>query len=92
MAVTELTDVIVNVYIRRQIPALEDSLKIYLQEELQGIEKAVRSLTDASIQSTDQEPSKPKRGMVRFNVLPWNPLSNNSQGLVVYNGSAWVAV
>jgi hypothetical protein len=30
--------------------------------------------------------------MVRFSTLPWNPLSNNAEGLVVYNGSAWVAV
>jgi len=92
MAINEITDVIVEAYIRRAIPALEASLKIYLQEELQGIEKALRSVSAASIQVTDQAPLKPKKGMVRFNVLPWNALGNNSSGLVVYNGSAWVAV
>jgi hypothetical protein len=30
--------------------------------------------------------------MVRYAVSPWNPLGNGTQGLVVYNGTTWVAV
>ena len=63
-----------------------------LIDEFQRIENTLLSMADADIQTTDKEPSNPRRGTVRFNVLPWNPLSNNSQGLVVYNGTAWVAV
>lgn len=49
-------------------------------------------MADAHIEATDQAPTNPRKGMVRYNVLPWNALGNNSSGLVVYNGSAWVAV
>jgi len=92
MAVNENSDLLIKQYIRRYIPELEESIQTFIQGELQGIEASIRSLTDGSVQTTDQAPAKPKRGMVRFSTLPWNPLSNNAEGLVVYNGSAWVAV
>ena len=97
MAVNEVTDLTIREYSYDDLQASPETnfdgvLKDYILKELQQLQTALRSLSEASIQTTDQAPSKPKRGMVRFNVLPWNPLSDNSQGLVVYNGTAWVAV
>ena len=46
----------------------------------------------ATIVVSEIEPPNPIKGMVRYAVSPWNPLSNSFSGLVVYNGSAWVAV
>jgi len=97
MAVNEVTDLTLREYTQTNLVGSPESnydkvLNTHILSELQQIQTALKSLAEASIQSTDQAPSKPKRGMVRYNVLPWNPLSDSSQGLVVYNGSAWVAV
>jgi hypothetical protein len=97
MAVNEVTDLTLREYIQTNLVGSPESdydkvLNTHILSELQQIQTALKSLAEASIQSTDQAPSKPKRGMVRYNVSPWDPLSNSSQGLVVYNGSAWVAV
>ena len=92
MTVSDSTDVVVKKYIRQQFPILEEGLQVYLQDELQRIEAAIRSLNEASVHVTDKAPDKPVRGMVRYAVGPWNPLSNGYTGLVVYNGTAWAAV
>tara|TARA_A100001011_G_scaffold144113_2_gene152259 strand:- start:502 stop:780 length:279 start_codon:yes stop_codon:yes gene_type:complete len=92
MAVDDNQNVVVNKYNRSQIPIFEEGLGIYLQNELQRIERAIEQLTNASIQVTDQAPTKPIKGLVRYAISPWNPLGNGFSGLVVYNGSAWVAV
>lgn len=92
MTVSDNTDVVVTKYIRQQFPTIGEGIKVYLQDELQRIESAVRSLAEASIQVTDKAPENPIRGMVRYAVGPWNPLSNGYSGLVVYNGTAWSAV
>ena len=88
----EQTNLVIRQYIRKAFPTLEVNLNTYLPEELQRIENAVNALADAAIQATDVAPEKPRRGTVRYNVLPWDPLSDNSEGLVVYNGTTWVAV
>mgnify|MGYP006253782085 FL=1 len=67
-------------------------MRRYLQDELQRIENAIRQLQVAAIVVADVEPENKIKGMVRFAVSPWNPLSNGFSGLVVYNGNAWVAV
>ena len=97
MAVNEVTDLTLREYIQTNLVGSPESdydkvLNTHILSELQQIQTALKSLAEASIQSTDQAPSKPKRGMIRYNISPWDPLSNSSQGLVVYNGSAWVAV
>jgi hypothetical protein len=92
MAVDDKTNVVVNGYIRSQYPVFEEGMRRYLQDELQRIENAIRQLKTASIVVADIEPENPIKGMVRYAVTPWNPLSNGFSGLVVYNGSAWVAV
>ena len=92
MAIDDKTNVVVNGYIRSQYPVFEEGMRRYLQDELQRIENAIRQLKTASIVVAENEPENPIKGMVRFAVSPWNPLSNGFSGLVVYNGSAWVAV
>jgi hypothetical protein len=86
------TNLVTPRYSRRQFPQLEASLKSFLEGEFQRLENILVAMADAHIEATDQAPTNPRKGMVRYNVLPWNALGNNSSGLVVYNGSAWVAV
>jgi hypothetical protein len=92
MAIDDNQNVVVNNYIRSQIPILEEGLGVYLQNELQRIERSIQQLTNASIQVAEKAPDNPIKGMVRYAISPWNPLSNGFSGLVVYNGTAWVAV
>ena len=92
MAVDSKTNVVVQGYIRSQYPVFEEGMRRYLQEELQRIENAIRQLQVAAIVVADVEPENKIKGMVRYAVSPWNPLSNGFSGLVVYNGTAWVAV
>ena len=93
MALSDKLNLIVNRYVRRQLPTLRvDDVGRFLQEELREIEASIQSLSDASVQVTDREPEGLRKGMVRYAVSPWNPLGNGTEGLVVYNGTAWVAV
>lgn len=92
MPINRNTDLILNRYSRGNVPSNSEQLSAYLSEELQRLENVLRDITDASVQAVDNAPPEPRKGMVRFNILPWDPLSNNSQQLVVYNGTAWVAV
>jgi|TARA_B110000483_G_scaffold42286_1_gene52558 hypothetical protein len=92
MAVDSKTNVTVQGYTRSQYPVFEEGMRRYLQEELQRLENAIRQLQVAAIVVADVEPENKIRGMVRYAISPWNPLSNGFSGLVVYNGSAWVAV
>ena len=48
--------------------------------------------SNASIQVSDNPPSAPVKGMVRYAVSPWDPLGNGFSGLVVYSANAWVQV
>jgi len=92
MAVNDKTNVVVQTYSRTQYPVIEEGIRRYFQDELQRIETSIRSLAQASIQVSESPPENPIKGMVRFAVSPWNPLGNGTSGLVVYNGTAWVAV
>ena len=92
MALNDKTNLLVQDYSRQQYPELEEGIQRYIQEELRRIQTAVGSLANAAIQVTENPPDNPVKGMVRFNVSPWDPLGDGSEGLVVYNGTAWVAV
>lgn len=92
MALSDKTNVVVQTYSRTQFPVLEEGIRRYIQDELQRIETALGSVAQASIQVSDSPPPNPIKGMVRYAVAPWNPLGAGFSGLVVYNGSAWVAV
>ncbi len=92
MAVNEKTNITTTSYTRGQFPVFEHGQRLYIQEELRRIEAAISKLNDAAIQVNDEPPANPLRGMVRYNISPWDPLGDSSEGLVVYNGTAWVAV
>lgn len=92
MAVNEKTNVVLSGYQRGSTPVLEESVIRYLQDELQRIENSIRSLIVAGVEVLDEPPKNPIKGMVKYNVSPWDALGDGSEGLVLYNGSAWVDV
>ncbi len=93
MSLSDKINMLVSRYVRRQVPNLNpDFLPNYLQEELREVEASIRSLSDASLQVADSEPASPRKGMVRYAIAPWDPLSDGTQGLVVYNGTAWASI
>ena len=92
MAINEKTDVTITEYRRSQRPVVQNDFVKYMMTELQRVESSLSTITSSSIQVADREPDNPQRGMVRFNVTPWDPLGDASEGLVVYNGTGWVAV
>lgn len=92
MALNDKTDQLVTKYVRRQFPELEEGIRRYIQDELQRIEQSISTLASASIQVADAAPDNPVKGMVRYAVTGWDPLGDGSTGLMVYNGTAWVAV
>lgn len=93
MAINEKQDMIVNGYVRGQFPVLNlEDVRRYIQDELQRIESFARQASEAAVQVADTAPNSPLRGMVRYAMSPWDPLGNGYSGLVVYNGTSWVAV
>lgn len=86
---SERTDAIVQRYSRRVLPTGE--LRDTLGNEFQNIERTLSSVTEATILLADAEPEQKRRGMVRYAVSPWIPVSGHS-GLVVYDGNSWAAV
>lgn len=95
MPINSLTSVVLGRYVKQHVPAVEEipaPLRQYLSDEFQNIENTLQGSADANLQVADVEPEKPKKGMMRYAVSPWDPLGNSTQGLVVYNGSSWEAV
>lgn len=92
MSLEDKVDILVRNYTRRPSPTSIESLMLFLSEELKTLELSIQSIGDAVPQATDRVPENPRRGMVRYAVSPWDPLSNGYSGLVVYNGTAWVQV
>lgn len=92
MSLSDKTNQLVTKYSRRQFPEFEQGLRRYIQDEFQRIEQSISTIADASIQVAEAPPDNPVKGMVRYAVAPWDPLSNGFSGLVVYNGNAWAAV
>jgi hypothetical protein len=92
MSLSDKTNLLIKPYRRQTLPVINENLGTYLIEELRRLEIAVESLSAAAIQVTDVPPENPVKGMVRYNVSPWDALGNGTYGMVVYNGTAWVAV
>lgn len=90
MAVNDKTNVVIHPYERGQPPTLEEGYIRYLEDELQRIERTLRSLSVAGIEVLDEPPLNPIKGMVKYN--DWDEFSDGTEGLVYYNGSAWVSV
>ena len=92
MSVNDKTNVVINGYLRGKAPVLEQGFQRYLQDELQRIEAAIRSLAVAGVEVLDEPPANPTKGMLKYNISPWDALGDGSEGLVVFNGTAWVDV
>ena len=91
MATNSVTDVTITTYVRRPTPNLDESFRLYIGQEFQAIENAINSIIQGTIQVADNPPEKPKKGMVRYALSPWNPLGTGYIGLVVYDGTNWAS-
>lgn len=92
MAVNPKSNAVLSGYSRGTTPILEEDLRNYIQEELQRIETSIRSLVTSGVEVLDEPPLNPIKGMVKFNILPWDALGDSSEGLVVYDGTSWTDV
>jgi len=92
MTVNPKRNAVLSLYGRGMPPLIEEDLRGYLQDELQRIETSIRSLVTSGVEVLDEPPLNPIRGMVKYNVSPWDALGNGSEGLIVYNGTSWQAV
>jgi len=92
MAVNDKNNVVITGYARGKPPLLEDGFQRYLQDELQRLEATIRSLAVAGVEVLDQPPANPVKGMLKYNIAPWDALGDSSEGLVLFNGTAWVDV
>ena len=90
MATNTVTDLVVNQYIRQPVPQNPEGMAVYLSGQLQEIENSMKTVGEGSLQVVDSPPARPLKGMLRYAVSPWDPLSNGFQGLVVYSGNAWL--
>ena len=92
MAINEKTNLVLNGYLRGKSPVFQEGYERYVQDELQRIEASLRSLVTAGVEVLDQPPKNPVKGMLKYNISPWDPLSDSSEGLVLFNGTTWVDV
>ena len=90
MVASNVTDLVVNQYIRQPVPVNKDGMDTYLSGQLQEIENSMKTIGEGSIQVADAAPARPLKGMVRYAVSPWNPIGGSFQGLVVYSGTTWL--
>mgnify|MGYP003135974720 CR=1 FL=1 len=92
MSVNEKVDLVIRQYTRQPVPTVGNTNR-FLEEELRRLETIIDTLSEAAIQATDTPPTNPRKGTVRFALSPWDSLgTGNYNILVVYNGTAWVAV
>jgi len=92
MAVNEKQNVVLSGYQRGTPPVLQEGQRKYLQDELQRIEASLRTLITAGVEVLDEPPQNPIKGMLKYNISPWDPLGDSSEGLVLFNGTSWVDV
>lgn len=92
MSLDSKTDSLVEQYVRAPQPQSPEALPQYLEQELQRIEAFTQDASHGSVTVANVEPEVKKKGTVRYAVSPWDPIGGSFQGLVVYNGSAWVRV
>ena len=92
MAVNDKNNVVLNGYLRGKSPVFDEGFERYLQDELQRIEASLRSLITAGVEVLDEPPQNPVRGMLKYNISPWDALGDGSEGLVVFDGTNWLNV
>jgi hypothetical protein len=82
------SDVQIESYVRSSPPVLPDGVPQYLQNELQRIERSIRSLGLAAPAAADQEPKIKLNGMIRYAVDPWDPLGTGTNVHVYWDGNS----
>lgn len=67
---------------------------VYNEEQLEGIERAIKQLNYLIPQVSDSAPPNLIRGLIRYAIDPWHPLGSTAgdDGWVYYDGSTWVAL
>jgi hypothetical protein len=89
------TDQVIASYTPKPLPQINkqfDPVTKYLLDELKRMQATINQLTQAAPVVADREPSKPRRGMIRYATAPWDPLGTGFEGYVQWNGSAWAAL
>src|ERR1044072_5183767 len=87
-------------YSRGRQPSLESQefrqnfspFSIFADEEFADLESVLKALNLLVIQVSEAEPAVPLKGMVRYAIAPWFPISStgpDDDGLVVFDGTAW---
>jgi hypothetical protein len=90
---TDRVDLEIDPYVLTDLPiAMDEEDVVWLYEEFRMLQKTVEHLVEAAPQATNKEPDLPRRGTIRFNLDPWNPLGDGLEGYCMYDGSAWVAI
>jgi hypothetical protein len=93
MSINENTDLVLREYKSSPMPTSAEALITHLQEEFRRLEDNLRNMSEAAIQVVDTPPISPRKGSVKYVKSPWDPLGDGTENiLVVYNGTAWVAV
>ena len=92
MAVNEKNNVVLNGYQRGSTPVLEEERHPLSTGRTSTIENSIRSLVVAGVEVLDEPPKNPIKGMLKYNISPWDALGDGSEGLVLYNGNAWINV
>ena len=79
---------------RPELGELISQFNVYNEDQLESIERAIKQLNYLIPQVSDQEPPNLIRGLIRYAIDPWHPLSSTSgdDGWVYYTGSAWTAL
>ena len=81
----------VEPFVLSDSPVSEDEgFGLWLLEELRRLQLTVDHLTEAAPQVADREPDSPRKGTIRWNVSPWDPLGDGTEGYVQYDGTAWI--
>ena len=92
MSLSDKIYVIINRYVRRVPPRLDDDLRRYLLEELRVVEASMASLTEATPQVVDALPKLPRIGTIRYFeevVIDENGTDPAVSGLHVYTENGW---
>lgn len=79
-------------YIKSPRPVIQDSIPTYIDDELEKIKVTLDHLVLASPQVATSEPERKIKSMIRYAKLPWDPLSDGSEGFVYWDGAAWSAL
>jgi len=90
LSITSQTHVIADrLYRRRERPSNPDSLPLWIEDQLDEIERTLRLLEDIP-QVSPVEPQVKKIGTRRYALSPWNP-GGGSNRWYTWSGTAWVA-